>query len=85
MLWGSYFFGKSSKLNLNLENVKKKLENIFRFLDNCISKYCNKFPLLRRENLMSPKNGLTNSPKILDITQRDFFNLNCVPRDQQVW
>ena len=32
--------------------------------------------LLRREYLSSTLNPLTNSPKILDITQRDFFNLN---------
>ena len=25
---------------------------------------------------------LTNSPKILHISKRDFFNLNCVHRDQ---
>ena len=79
------FLWKKFKIESKFRKCKKKLENIFRFLDNCISKYCNKFPLLRRENLMSPKNGLTNSRKILDITQRDFFNLNCVPRDQQVW
>ena len=46
-LWGSSFFWKCSKLNLNLENVKKNWENIFRFWDKCIWKCCNKLLLLR--------------------------------------
>ena len=78
----SYFFWKCSKLNLNLENPKTDSENIFPFWDNCIWKSCNKLSLLRKEYLLSAPNGLTNSPKILHITQRDFFKLNFVHRDQ---
>ena len=57
---------------------KKNSENIFRFLDNCLWKCCNKLPLLRREYLWSEVNGLKKSPKILHIIKRDFFNLNCL-------
>ena len=35
-LWGSPFFWKSPKLNLNIENAKRNWKNIFRFWDNCI-------------------------------------------------
>ena len=37
--------------------------------------------LLRREYLSSAISALTNSPKIFNITQRDFLNLNCIHRD----
>ena len=30
--------------------------------------------------MLSLVNGLKNSPKILNIPQRDFFNLNCLDR-----
>ena len=78
------FFRKCSKLNLNLENAeeKKKSENIFGFWDNCMWKYCYKLSLLRRKSLLSVVSGLTNSPNILQITQRDLFKPNCLHRDQ---
>ena len=66
------FFGKCSKLNLNLENDKKKFENIFRFSDNCIWKCCYRLSLSIREYLLLAVNGLTNSAEILHITQWDF-------------
>ena len=61
---------------------KKKLENIFGFWDNCLQKWVNKLHLLKREYLLSAVNGLTNSPEILHITQRDFFNLKFLHRDE---
>ena len=79
---GHFFSWKSSKLNLNFENAKKNSENIFHFSDNFIWKSCHKLPLLRREYLSMAVNGLTNSPHILHITRRHFFNLNCLHRDQ---
>ena len=84
---GSYIFSKSWKLNLDLENAKKKkkLENIFHFWDKCIRICCNRLPLLRREYLSLAFNGLTNSPKVLHIIKRDFFLLNCLRRDQFIW
>ena len=79
------FFWKWSNLNINSENAKKKKkhsENTFPFLDNYLWKCCNKLPLLRREYLWSEVSGLNNSPKILHIIKRDFFNLNCPHSDQ---
>ena len=48
-------------------------------------KSLNKLPLLRREYLWSAVNESKNSPKILHITQRDFFNRNYLKRDQEIW
>ena len=45
---------------------KKKIENIFRFWDNCY-----KLSILRREYMLSPVNWLKNSSKILNIPQRN--------------
>ena len=84
-LWGSYFFWISLKFKLNLENAKGNWENIFRFWDNCIWKCCYELSLLRRKHLLSDVNRLRNSAKILQITQRDFFYLNCLHRDASIW
>ena len=74
---------KMFKIESNFRKCKKKnSENIFHFWYNGIWKCCNKLPLLRTEYLCSARNGLTNSFRILHITQRDFFNLNCLPMDQ---
>ena len=61
---------------------KKNWENIFSFWEECIWKCCNKLPLLRREYLLPAVNGLTKSPKIFHITQRDSVNPSCLHRDQ---
>ena len=64
---------------------KKNSENVFSFWDNCIWKCNNKLPLLRRQYLSLTVNGLTNSPKILHTIKRNFFNPNCLHRDQGIW
>ena len=64
---------------------KKEFKNIFHFWGNCIWKCCYKYFLLRTEFLLSGVNGLTNSPTILHITQRDFLKLSCVHKHQQTW
>ena len=60
------------KIESKFRNLKKKSEILFRFWDICIWILCYKFYSLRRECLLSAVNGLTNSPKILHITQRLF-------------
>ena len=55
--------------------LKKKLEIIVHFWENCIWKCCYKFSRLRREYLLSSLSGLTNSNKILHISQRDFLTI----------
>ena len=82
-VWASSLFWKCSKLNPNLGNAERKMEyDVFPFWDNWIWKCCNKLPLLGGEHILSAVNGLTNSHEIFHITQRDFFNLNCLHRDQ---
>ena len=71
-----------SKLRKWKKKKKKKAENLFCFWDNWIWKCCNKLPLLKREYLFSAVNGVTNNPKILHITEEDFFNSNYLHRDQ---
>ena len=60
----------------------EKKENIFRFWDNFISKCCHELALQRREYLLLSVNGLTNSRKILHVTEREFFNPNITDSDQ---
>ena len=52
---------------------KKKIDKTFFLSD--INAYCRRY-------LLSALNLLTESPKILHITQRNFFNLCCIQRDQ---
>ena len=76
------FFLKLVKIESKFRKWKKNLEIFFRFWDKCIWICFSKLPPLRRECLSSAVNGLTKSPKILHITKRDFFNPNCLHRDQ---
>ena len=55
---------------------KKNWQKGFCFLDNCNCSCSVKLSLLRREYLPSVVNVLTDSPKTLHITKRDFFQLN---------
>ena len=61
---------------------KKKMRRRLCLLDNCIWIVCLKFSILKREYLPSSVNVSINSPKILHITKRDFFQLNFVHIDQ---
>ena len=69
---------KIFKIESKFRKCKKKFRKYFLFLWSLHQK----MPLLIREYLSLPVNGLTNSHKILHITQRDFFNLNSIPTDQ---
>ena len=63
--------------------MQKKVEKrFFFFRDDYISIGCVKLSLLRREYFWAAVNMLKNSPKILPITKRDFFELNCLHSDQ---
>ena len=78
-------FKTESKFGKCKKKIKKNGENIFRFWDKCIWKCCYKLPLIRREFFSSAVNGLTNSPKILHRSERGFFNLSWLHRDQYIW
>ena len=74
-------FEKIFKIEFKFRKWKKILPIIFCFWDNSIWKCCYKLSLIRREYLLLALNGLTNSPKILHITQRNYFNLNFIHSD----
>ena len=63
----------------------KSLEKVFPSRDNCISIGSIKLSPLRREYIWSAVNVLKNSPEILPIIKRDFFELNVLQSDQQIW
>ena len=81
-LWGSSFFWKCSKFNVDFENLRKNPEKAFYFWDNYVRNGCVKLSVLRREYLSSAVNVLTNSYKSLRLTKTDFFWLNYLPNDQ---
>ena len=61
-LWGSSFFKKRSKYNVDLKNAQNSSEKDLSFLDNCIWIGCVKLSLLRTEYFSSAVNVLTRSP-----------------------
>ena len=81
-LWGSSFFWKCSKFNVDFENLRKNAEKAFCFWDNYVRNGCVKLSVLRREYLSSAVNVLTNSYKSLRLTKINFFELHYLPNDQ---
>ena len=81
-LWGSYFFSKYSKFDLNSRNAGKIWEKVFCFWDNCIWIGIVKLSLLRTGYLSSAASVLTRSPKFWHVNNRDFFQLNFFNSDQ---
>ena len=67
------FFFKMEKTLCRFGNAKEIWENIFGFGDNCIWTCSENWTLLRGEFMWSAVNMLPNSPKIPDLTKRDFF------------
>ena len=71
-----------SKLLIYISKMQqKKLEKTFCFSENWSWIGCVNFSLLKIENLWPTANMFTKSPKILHITKRDFFRLNCLDFD----
>ena len=77
-LWGSNFLRKCSKFNLHFETTEKSWEKVFPFRDNSIWVCWFKLFLLRREYFWPAVNVLKNSPEVLSISKRDFFELHWV-------
>ena len=73
-LCGWSFFRKNSKFKPDFKNEKKKWERVFCFWDNCIWIGCVEFSLLRGEYLSWAVNVLTNTLKILRITNKFFVS-----------
>ena len=80
-LWGSSFFWKCSKLNVDYKNAEKNCAKGFSFWDNSIWICRAKLSLLRGEYLSSAVNVLTKSLKILNSPNIDLFQLNYVDSD----
>ena len=84
-LWGSSFFSKCLKFNLDFKNSEKNSENIFCFWDNIIWVGIFNFSLLRTGYFSFTASMLANSPKIWHITKGDFLQINCLHSDQEIW
>ena len=78
------FFWRCLKFYLHFKNAEKNCEKAFYFLHNCIWILCVNLVLLRRENLWPAVNVFTNSPKIFQITEKDFFQLKYPHGDQYI-
>ena len=71
----STFYSKFSKFNAHFTSAIKNLENVFCLRDNGVW-ICVKVCKLQREYLLSTVNDLTNSLKITNQTNKDFFQFN---------
>ena len=71
-LWGSSFFSKCSKLNLDFENAGKNWEKKFFFSENIIWILIVKLSLLSTGYFSSASDVLTSSPKIWHVNKRLF-------------
>ena len=83
-LWGSSFFKKYLKFNLNLKLQQKAEKKFFCFWDNCILIGIINLSLLRTGYFSSAANMLTRSQKIWDVNKRDVFQLNWLGSDQWI-
>ena len=59
-------------------------EKKFCFWETCIWIGCVKLSLLRTEYLSSALNMLTNRLKVLNMSKKDFFQLNYLLSDQKI-
>ena len=84
-LWGSSFFSKCSKFNVDFKNAAKNWEKVFCFSDNYIWTDIVKLSLLRTGYFSSVANVLTSSPKIWHVKKKDFFQLNLLGSDRWKW
>ena len=71
----STFYSKFSKFHAHFRTAIKNLENVFCLRDNDVW-ICIKMCKLQREYLLSAVNDLTNSLKITNQTNKDFFQFN---------
>ena len=84
-LWGSSFFSKCFKFNLDFKNAERNREKVFCFWHYCIWIGIVKLSLLRTGYFPSAANVLTSSTKILQVNNGDFFQVNCPDNDQRIW
>ena len=78
------FFSKYLKFILDFKYEGKKWEKVFCFWDNCIWIGIVKLSLVRAGYFSMAGNVLTSSDRIWLMTNRDFFQLNCLSIDQWI-
>ena len=83
-LLGSSFSSKYWEFNLDFKNSAKNSEKFFCFWDNIIWIGIVKLSILRRGYFSSAGNVLRSHPKIWDVNNRDFFQLNWLASDQLI-
>ena len=84
-LWGSYFYSKCSKFNLDFKNAGKNLEKVFCSFDNCIWIGIVKLSLWWASSVSLIAHLLRSSPKILHVNKRKFLEHNVLTSDQWIW
>ena len=84
-LWGSSFYWKCSKFNLDFKYAAKNSENFFCFSDNCVWIGKVNLSLLRTGQFSSVANVLTSSLKICHVNKRGFFQVNWLTSAQWIW
>ena len=83
-VWGSFFYPKCLKFNLDFKNAAKNWEKIFCYWDNCISVGMVKLSLWRKIYFSSVANVLTTSPNIWHVNKRGFFEQNFLGSDRWI-
>ena len=81
-LWGSSFYSKCLKFNVDFKNAAKNWEKVFCFWDNCIWIGIVKLSLLRTGYFSLAANVLTSSTKIWHVNKRDFSQLSFLGSDK---
>ena len=75
-LWGSSFFPKSSKRDVDFANLEKNLEDILSLRDNCIWISCVKNTLLPRERILVIGNQYVMNNDDKSCGERERFSPN---------
>ena len=82
---GHPFFKKCARFKLHFENAEKNWEKVFYFCSNCISIDIINISLFETGYLSSRANVLKSSLKIWRANKSNFFQLNCLDSDQEIW
>ena len=83
--WGSFFYSRILKFNLDFKNDAENSEKVFSFSDNCIWICILNLSRLRRGYFLSVANVLTRSPKIWHVNKRELFEHNFSVSGQWIW
>ena len=78
------FFSDHWKFHLDTKSAKKISQKCYGFFVNLIWIGNGKFSLLLREHSQFPINLSSSSPKISDLIENNFFELNLVQNEEKV-